>query len=147
MDSRVGFEPILEKRSAIFSNLCVSFSSSATVEGSFPEALSSSTQPERDENDNSKSKKGTVKRFFSGQWQTVGIDGFTANRGDWFRIAMDASDQPYIVYRDHGLGKKLSVMTFDGLSWTLVGSAGFTAGQGSFPDLTVDSQGCVCTRA
>ncbi|BAU27111.1 putative repeat protein (TIGR02543 family) [Aneurinibacillus soli] len=80
--------------------------------------------------------KATVKKFtgsgLSG-WETVGTEGFSADRMSFLSLTIASDGTPYLAYQD-GLQYlyKATVKKFNGSSWESIGTEGFSAGLSNY---------------
>jgi len=86
------------------------------------------------------SSKAVVRKYntSSGNWDTVGIAGFSAGAIGRVTIAVDTSGLPYVAYTDVSHSSKLSVMRDSSNTWVYVGSAGISASTAQFPSIAID---------
>jgi len=92
-------------------------------------------------NDGDHSGKATVMRFANGNWDTVGMPGFSAGQADYTSIAIDTGGTPYVAYSDYGYGGKVTVMKYTGGSWVNVGSPAFSGGEANYTCLAINRNG------
>lgn len=91
--------------------------------------------------DGGNSDKATVKKFESGIWSPVGLEGFSSGLPAWLSLAIDGAGKPYVAYADQNNGAKATVMKFNGTSWGLVGPGVVSIGLASLVSLAIDSTG------
>ncbi|MBS1687811.1 MAG: T9SS type A sorting domain-containing protein [Bacteroidetes bacterium] len=91
--------------------------------------------------DGSKSSRVTVKKYntSSGNWDSVGNMGFSANSASWLSLTFDTSGLPYVAYADGGSGNKLSVMRDSDNIWVYVGTAGVSANGALCNSIVIDA--------
>jgi hypothetical protein len=70
--------------------------------------------------------KLTIRRYVSGQWETVGTAGLATTVNSTSSLAFDNNNIPYVAYSQPG---SCVVKKFDGTAWVSVGSVG-TSGYG-----------------
>jgi hypothetical protein len=76
-----------------------------------------------------------------GDWEVVGLDGFSDGEVRNTALALDSQNTPYFAYKDQANEKKATVMKFDGTNWVPVGDVGFSDGEIYYTDMVIDSTG------
>lgn len=80
-----------------------------------------------------------VARFNGTQWDTIGIQGFTAATCSEPKLFFDKNNTPYVVFRE--ASSKISVMKYDGVSWVYVGASEFSSANSTYLNITADTAG------
>ncbi|WP_036841644.1 Ig-like domain-containing protein [Polaribacter sp. Hel_I_88] len=80
-----------------------------------------------------------VPQIIPGNWQTVGVGGFSADNAYYQSLAIDHNNTSFIAFRDDANLQKISVMKFDDSSWIPLGNLGFSDGAITHPDLVISN--------
>lgn len=83
--------------------------------------------------------KAAVNKFNGSNWESVGINGISANQSKYISLALDNQSRPYIVYSDISSVNKASVQRFNGKDWEYIGNQAFTLGEATYTSLKFDN--------
>jgi hypothetical protein len=87
------------------------------------------------------SNKAVVRKYntTTGNWDTVGVAGFTASSVSYLSLAFDTSGLPYVAYGDGSVSNKLSVMRDSSNNWVHVGTTGVSTGTSLYTSVRIDT--------
>ncbi|WP_423149068.1 gliding motility-associated C-terminal domain-containing protein [Rubrolithibacter danxiaensis] len=83
--------------------------------------------------------KASVKHYNAktGNWESLGSEGFSEGIAAYISIATNKSSVPYVVYQDASKDGKASVQYYNS-GWKLLGAAGISEGRAAYTSIAID---------